>query len=152
MGGKVCPKCGYERRPGDYTPESECPRCGIVYAKVENPRTPEENPARSMEAKSSLPGLTEQLARQKEKEMEETRAGDLVLSCATAVFMGTCFYLATWRFLWALFTSPEAQEARGNFLESYVSLRNLFLAALFGLLFSPAIYKYIRNKRSSWRN
>ena len=26
-----CPKCGYERRPTD----SECPKCGIVYAKWE---------------------------------------------------------------------------------------------------------------------
>lgn len=28
-----CPKCGYSRQPADTAPESECPRCGIVFAK-----------------------------------------------------------------------------------------------------------------------
>ncbi|MBI4388644.1 MAG: hypothetical protein HY580_00560 [Nitrospinae bacterium] len=143
MGGKVCPKCGYERRPGDFAPEIECPRCGIVYAKVENPR-PAESPA--------VPGLTEQLARQKEMEMEESRAGDLILSCVTASFIGVCLYLATWRFLGPLFTFSEVNETYGEFLGSYVSLQSLCLAALSGLAFSPAVYKYLRNKRRSWWN
>ncbi|MBI5428351.1 MAG: hypothetical protein HZA02_08770 [Nitrospinae bacterium] len=144
MAGKVCPKCGHERRPGDYAPESECPRCGIVYAKVENPRSSEEIPA--------TPSLTEQLVRRKEKEMEESRAGDLVLSCVTAAFIGVFFYLAIWRFPAPFVTFSEVNETYGEFIESYVSPRNFFLAALSGLLFAPAIYKYIRNKRSSWRN
>lgn len=29
----VCPKCGYARQPGDAGPDSECPKCGIIYAK-----------------------------------------------------------------------------------------------------------------------
>lgn len=29
----ICPKCGYTRQPADTAPESECPRCGIVFAK-----------------------------------------------------------------------------------------------------------------------
>ena len=33
--GKVCGKCGYERRPNDICPDYECPRCGIIYAKFE---------------------------------------------------------------------------------------------------------------------
>jgi predicted RNA-binding Zn-ribbon protein involved in translation (DUF1610 family) len=37
LGGKMsitCPKCGYIRKPEDEAPNYECPRCGIVYAKV----------------------------------------------------------------------------------------------------------------------
>lgn len=30
----TCPKCGYIRKPGDTAPDYECPRCGVVYAKV----------------------------------------------------------------------------------------------------------------------
>lgn len=31
----ICPKCDYERRPEDdgFTPEGECPKCGLIYEK-----------------------------------------------------------------------------------------------------------------------
>lgn len=33
---KICPKCGYIRKPEDIAPsEDECPKCGIVYHKFE---------------------------------------------------------------------------------------------------------------------
>lgn len=32
----ICPKCGYRRQPKDAEPFSECPRCGIVFAKYAN--------------------------------------------------------------------------------------------------------------------
>ncbi|HMJ49254.1 MAG TPA: hypothetical protein VK440_01605 [Burkholderiales bacterium] len=32
---KVCIKCGYQRKPEDTAPETECPHCGAIYAKVE---------------------------------------------------------------------------------------------------------------------
>ncbi|MGH8751517.1 MAG: zinc ribbon domain-containing protein [Burkholderiales bacterium] len=32
---KLCVKCGYQRKPADTAPETECPHCGAVYAKVE---------------------------------------------------------------------------------------------------------------------
>lgn len=31
----TCPKCHYTRQPGDATPEYECPKCGVVYAKAQ---------------------------------------------------------------------------------------------------------------------
>lgn len=40
----TCPKCGYTRKPTDTAPDYECPRCGVVYAKVlqtELPASPE---------------------------------------------------------------------------------------------------------------
>ena len=37
--GKRCPKCGYERTSEDaqITPATECPSCGVIYAKLTNP-------------------------------------------------------------------------------------------------------------------
>ena len=48
---KVCPKCGYERRDSDDFPEWGCPKCGVVYAKVEaiNKRDKETPPHESRE-------------------------------------------------------------------------------------------------------
>lgn len=36
MMGKECKRCGYVRTAGDNAPEYECPKCGIVYAKIED--------------------------------------------------------------------------------------------------------------------
>lgn len=32
---KECIKCGYVRQPTDTAPDYECPKCGVIYAKVE---------------------------------------------------------------------------------------------------------------------
>ncbi|WP_291994909.1 zinc ribbon domain-containing protein [Candidatus Accumulibacter sp. ACC003] len=32
---QVCRKCGYERQSSDTTPKAECPKCGAIYAKVD---------------------------------------------------------------------------------------------------------------------
>ena len=34
---RICPNCGFERRPIDegIIPETECPKCGVIYSKVE---------------------------------------------------------------------------------------------------------------------
>lgn len=42
--GKICPNCQYQRKPGDddFTPEYECPKCGIIYAKSTIPKEVEE--------------------------------------------------------------------------------------------------------------
>lgn len=29
-----CPKCGYTRKPRETTPDTQCPACGVYYAKV----------------------------------------------------------------------------------------------------------------------
>ncbi|MEE9510195.1 MAG: hypothetical protein V3V81_06845 [Candidatus Bathyarchaeia archaeon] len=33
----ICPNCGYERQPRDdeFAPQSECPKCGVIYEKAE---------------------------------------------------------------------------------------------------------------------
>ncbi len=45
---KVCLKCNYERKPSELAPETECPQCGAIYAKVEKAlRPPEVDPQNS---------------------------------------------------------------------------------------------------------
>ncbi len=34
--GKICPKCGYEKKEVDTAPDYECPMCGIIYDKFKN--------------------------------------------------------------------------------------------------------------------
>lgn len=34
--GKKCLKCGYERQASDLCPDYECPKCGVIYAKIES--------------------------------------------------------------------------------------------------------------------
>ena len=34
--GKICSKCGYERKEADFAPDYECPMCGIIYDKFKN--------------------------------------------------------------------------------------------------------------------
>lgn len=33
--GKVCIRCGYERKDVEHAPPTECPKCGVIYARVE---------------------------------------------------------------------------------------------------------------------
>lgn len=40
---KKCPKCNYIRKPDDLSPDYECPRCGIIYAKFERMQKNIEN-------------------------------------------------------------------------------------------------------------
>lgn len=35
--GKVCIRCRYERKERELAPETDCPNCGVIYARAENP-------------------------------------------------------------------------------------------------------------------
>lgn len=35
--GKVCIRCGYERKEKELAPDTDCPSCGIIYERAENP-------------------------------------------------------------------------------------------------------------------
>lgn len=50
-----CPKCGYKRRPNDskHVPATECPACGIVYAKSESSSARPRHGATSLLSKPS---------------------------------------------------------------------------------------------------
>ncbi len=51
-----CPKCGYERQPGDSHSAIECPKCGIVYAKYK-PQEPQNGLKPGAEIKVKLVGI-----------------------------------------------------------------------------------------------
>lgn len=53
-----CPKCGYARQPADTAPGTECPRCGVIFAKyyealAKNPALADRRP--TMPPPVSLP-------------------------------------------------------------------------------------------------
>jgi len=39
-----CPKCGYTRKPKETVPDTQCPSCGIYYAKFVEPLTQAKRP------------------------------------------------------------------------------------------------------------
>ena len=45
---RVCPKCGYERKADEPVPETECPQCGAIYAKIEQALRKAEEPERKI--------------------------------------------------------------------------------------------------------
>lgn len=63
----ICPKCGYERHPDDQAPETECPHCGVIYAKAKprgqqpppQPTTSRFRPSRIEEESTEAPTLDE---------------------------------------------------------------------------------------------
>ena len=67
-----CPKCGYERQHKDnlYVPATECPACGIVYAKSES--SPSQSPG-NMRSMLSKPSPVDPQSLKKARERVELR-------------------------------------------------------------------------------
>ena len=68
---RVCLKCNYERTPNELAPETECPQCGAIYAKVEKAlRPPEAVP------QNPPPGAAPQTPESSEQKMVELTANN----------------------------------------------------------------------------
>lgn len=52
VNARICPKCHYQRKPGDdhACPEYECPKCGLVYDKFVPPEAASENATEGVDA------------------------------------------------------------------------------------------------------
>ena len=72
-GMTLCKKCGYERTEHDSAPETECPSCGAIYAKVEVhlARQAEEEAEREAERQRKA---EQEAARQAEQEAKRAEA------------------------------------------------------------------------------
>lgn len=55
MTSRVCPKCGYVRKPTDTAPDWQCPSCGVAYAKVGT--EPHHPPPRPTSNSYVVPGI-----------------------------------------------------------------------------------------------
>ena len=65
---RVCLKCNYERTPTELAPETECPQCGAIYAKIEKAlRPPDAVPP---------PGVASQTPESSEQKMVELTANN----------------------------------------------------------------------------
>jgi len=120
---KVCLKCGYERDPQELASETECPKCGIIYVKVEKalkesresenpepspealPDTPKKNPETSSldgptkEAtpKAKMERLTSALGTQTKVNRDKTRTMELALLVVPSLFFGLVLLAACWK-------------------------------------------------------
>lgn len=56
---KTCPKCNYTRKPTDYTPDYECPSCGVIYSKF----VPDDAARKATAAPSRAPVSADQNAK-----------------------------------------------------------------------------------------
>ncbi len=64
---RVCLKCNYERTPNELAPETECPQCGAIYAKIEKALRPPE---------AAPPGVASQTPESSEQKMVELTANN----------------------------------------------------------------------------
>jgi hypothetical protein len=65
--GKKCLKCGYMRNDGDPGPLTECPRCGVIYARVEaklgkQPEAENEEKACEKPSPGAIPDIVREIA------------------------------------------------------------------------------------------
>lgn len=151
MGGKVCPKCGYKREPRDLAPETECPRCGVLYLKAER-SSHTAVPGGEAGLSPPEPSLTDRLAQQKEGEMEKTKGHDLAFSGAAALFLGFCFNLLFWKFLDSAVFLGRLQSRWAN-MSTPLFLKFLIgWSFLFGVISWPFLYRHRRKQRMSWWN
>jgi hypothetical protein len=72
----TCPKCNYVRRPADVSPEYECPKCGVIYAKFDAPR---DMPITIAHAKFSSNWMDVQLSVQPEEHAEVAKNRNLAV-------------------------------------------------------------------------
>ena len=121
---KVCLKCGYERNPQEQAPDTECPKCGIIYAKVEKalkesresddqkPETPDPPPDAQNEKSESaaanesteeetpeakMERLTSALETQTQINRDKTRTMELALLVVPSIFFGLGLLAACWK-------------------------------------------------------
>ncbi|PHV10257.1 zinc ribbon domain-containing protein [Chitinimonas sp. BJB300] len=100
----TCPKCGYTRQPSDTAPTTECPRCGIVFAKyrqhlVDHAAGRRPTHVTDDEA-DNVDGLVAQLAVRlfstPQQANSTTLAGECLLAAALVVW-GMYFISCDWR-------------------------------------------------------
>jgi hypothetical protein len=71
--GRLCKKCGYERKPEDFAPDYECPKCGAVYTKVEDFLQRQQEEKRLAETAAEEKMRREQQQEQERRDKEKQR-------------------------------------------------------------------------------
>ena len=77
-----CPKCGYMRQAADRAPDTECPRCGVIFAKYldalargkASPWKPSQQPAPPPASQPEGPRLADRLSSAREAYAEAQAA------------------------------------------------------------------------------
>jgi len=58
---RICPKCNYQRTSTDYAPDYECPKCGIIYDRVNRKKNLENNKPETVRNPTPTPKSKENL-------------------------------------------------------------------------------------------
>lgn len=58
MEGRICPRCGYERKEFEPVPDTECPSCGIIYQKFLDRQKERQQQELAESSLNGLPGKT----------------------------------------------------------------------------------------------
>jgi predicted nucleic acid-binding Zn-ribbon protein len=77
--GQVCKKCGYERQASDAAPDTQCPQCGAIYAKVEQHNEAlKAEAAKKAEAEAKKKATEEYIKQQLEAKQQAKKEKDLL--------------------------------------------------------------------------
>ena len=163
---RVCPKCGYERKADEPVPETECPQCGAIYAKIEqalrkaeepepqNPDPQEPQPDKdeppSVEEKSAK--LTAFLYEQSQLSREKTRTFGLAITVIPGLFFGTGLLFACWKAFGPLIIIAKVIDIQGN--EGWTIVfadKPIAWAIVAGGVILPFLFLWYRNIRRSLR-
>lgn len=167
---KVCLKCGYERKPQEFAPETECPKCGVVYAKVERAlretreketqtpapaaETPEistaKEPAKKNSAAARMAELTTILETQSHLQKEQNRSLTLALRVVPSLFFGFGMFLACWKMFGPLiiFTGTRGQDS----LTITFAKIPLAWAIITGGFVMPYFFRWFRDLRQALKS
>lgn len=102
---RVCGKCGYERQPTDHTPETECPRCGVIYSRIDA-----QNRSAQQAQQIRLAGM---LRRKQAFEVDRTTAGIFTFGwMLTPLLVQVSFAIALLLGIWAFVSAVIAGEGK----------------------------------------
>ncbi len=167
--GKVCLKCGHERAARELAPETECPKCGAVYSKVERalereknpdpvepPAAPlEETPESSAEtepesAEVKIARLTAALETQTQLKKKQTRAFILAVTVIPSLFFGLGLMLACWQLFGPLIVIKWTKNIFGTETWTLVFSKNPYPWIIIAAgMASPFFVNWIRGYKDS---
>ena len=163
---RVCPKCGYERKADEPVPETECPQCGAIYAKIEQalrkaeePEPQNPDPQEPQPDKDEPPSVEEKKRQVdsislRAKPVEPGKDTNLWASDNrySSLFFGTGLFFACWKAFGPLIIIAKVIDIQGN--EGWTIVfadKPIAWAIVAGGVILPFLFLWYRNIRRSLR-
>ncbi|KMP11289.1 hypothetical protein UZ36_04935 [Candidatus Nitromaritima sp. SCGC AAA799-C22] len=157
---KTCLKCGYQRKPGELVPETECPKCGVIYAKAEQALRkteapeppPEKDPEKPPTAEERSAELTAYLSEQTRLNRERTRTFGFAITVIPSAFFGLGLFFACEKMFGPLIIIAKVINSQG--IEGWTIVfpdNPIAWAIIVGGVLLPFLFLWYRNVRRSLR-